>query len=42
MILQMKVKGFGKNLLGFVINRMASPDLDASIPKLIQEMNSLK
>ena len=42
MILQMKVKGFGKNLLGVAIDRMASPDLDASIPKLIQEMNSLK
>jgi hypothetical protein len=39
MVLHMKVKGFGKNLLAFVIDRMASPDLDASIPKLIKEMN---
>ena len=42
MVLHMKVKGFGKNLLAFAIDRMASPDLDASIPKLIQEMNTLK
>ena len=42
LVLQMKVTGFGKNLLAFVIDRMASPDLDASIPKWIREMNSLK
>jgi hypothetical protein len=39
MILHMKVKGFGKSVLAFVIDRMAGPDLDASIPKLIQQMN---
>jgi len=38
-VLQMRVKGFGKSLLAFAIDRMASPDLDASIPKLIKEMN---
>ena len=38
-VLQMRVKGFGKNLFAFAIDRMASPDLDASIPKLIKEMN---
>ena len=39
-VLHMKVKGFGKSVLAFVINRMASPDLDASIPKLISQMNA--
>jgi hypothetical protein len=38
-VLHMKVKGFGKNALAFAIDRMASADLDGSIPKLIKEMN---
>jgi hypothetical protein len=38
-VLHMKVKGFGKSALAFILDRMASPDLDASIPKLIKEMN---
>ena len=38
-VLHMKVKGFGKSALAFLIGRMAGPDLDASIPKLIKEMN---
>jgi hypothetical protein len=39
-VLHMKVKGFGKNALAFVVGRMAGPDLDASSPTLIRQMNS--
>ena len=38
-VLLMTVKGFGKSALAFAIGRMAGPDLDASIPRLVQEMN---
>lgn len=38
-VLHMKVKGFGKSLLAFVVGQMAGGDLDAAIPKLVQEMN---
>jgi hypothetical protein len=38
-VLHMKVKGFGKSLLALAIDQMTRSDLDASIPKLIKEMN---
>jgi hypothetical protein len=38
-VLHMKVKGFGKSLLAFAIDQMTRGDLDASIPRLIKEMN---
>lgn len=38
-VLHMKVKGFGKSLLAFAIDQMTRSDFEASIPKLIKEMN---
>ena len=39
LVLHMKVKGFGKNLMAFAVGRMAGSELDGSIPQLIKEMN---